>query len=261
MQYISWSRFTRNCCSSRRLKQQHVQCFSGRCSSQNLIAGPDRFKHNFVKTGLETPKFSPKPYSNSGTETLKAGTTSATGEVIPPALTPICSLQCTQTLPVTKAANACRVSDEWNEYLGGSWPQMDGQDSKIIPFEISESPFLLNPSWPSFPRFNAGKFPRLCLHLIKFCPSALDLQASSTTERPNCRKIDMARLSRKNQGHHLGSSNMELVIEMQHSLKWELHPAKTIVSWNMRSFSHLHEKRAKFQQLKGHPNPFKTTRT
>ena len=106
-----------------------------------------------------------------------------------------------------------------------------------------------------------GKFPRLCLHLIKFCPSALDLQASSTTERPNCRKIDMARLSRKNQGHHLGSSNMELVIEMQYSLKWELHPAKTIVSWNMRSFSHLHEKRAKFQQLKGHPNPFKTTRT
>ncbi len=31
--------------------------FSGRCSSQISIAGPDRFKENNLKTTLETPKF------------------------------------------------------------------------------------------------------------------------------------------------------------------------------------------------------------
>ena len=80
----------------------------------------------------------------------------------------------------------------------------------------------------------------------------------------------MAGLSRKHPGHHLESSNMDLVIEIpyrnypssvQYSLKWELHPAKTIVSCKHEVIFHLHEKKPKFHQLIGRPNPFKTTTT
>ena len=111
----------------------------------------------------------------------------------------------------------------------------------IIPLEINES--LSNPSWPSFPRCNAGKF-----HASAFtCSNSARARSACKQVAPQsdqnwCAELQKnrhCRVSRKNQGHHLESSNMELVIEIpyrnypssvQYSLKWELHPAKTILS-------------------------------
>ncbi len=88
---------------------------------------------------------------------------------------------------------------------------------------------------------------------------------ASKCRAPNCRKIDIAGLSRKNQGHHLESSNMELLIEIPLEITLPL----CNTHWNgncippKRSFPETwgHFPLAKFQQLKGQANPFKTTRT
>ena len=117
----------------------------------------------------------------------------------------------------------------------------------LIPLEINDSP----PSWPSFPRFNAGQF-----HASAFTCS------NSARMRSACKRRRKNRHGRVVPGHHLYRIfKQNYRSSVQYSLKWELHPAKTIVSWKHEVIFHLHERKPNFQQLIGHPNPFKITTT
>ena len=111
----------------------------------------------------------------------------------------------------------------------------------IIPLEINnESPLqnqcFSNPSWPSFPRCNAGKFHAsafTCSNSARARSACKQVPGAELQKNRHCRVVQKkSRTPPRIFKHGVANRNTlrNYPSSVQYSLKWELHPAKTILS-------------------------------